>query len=104
MLTQEKEDIKERLSNLPKDELNEFISSLGSDLDLSQGESKKFKIGRMTWDKFDKLLILIAGGVSLGSACSGLRGAAIGGVLAVVYGCYILNDEVNHPQSPDKPC
>jgi hypothetical protein len=104
MLTQEKKDIKERLSNLPKDELNEFISSLGSELDLSQSESKKFKIGRMTWDKFDKLLILVAGGVSFGTACSGLRGATVGAVLAVVYGWYILSDEGHHPQSPDQSC
>lgn len=108
MLTQEKKDIKNRLIALPKDELHEFISSLGVDsaaaADSSSQKATKPNNSPMTWAKFDNFMVLIAGGIALGTIFAGVRGAAVGGVFAVVYGWYILNDEVGHPHSPDKSC
>ena len=49
----------------------------------------------MTWAKFDKFLILISGGIALGSILSGIQGAVIGTIAAIVYGCFILSDDIN---------
>lgn len=41
------------------------------------------------WDKTDRIAIMIAGGVALGSAIAQLPGAVIGGISAAMYGWYI---------------
>ena len=96
MLTQEfKQDIKNLLSNLTPDELQEVIRSLDVDsrVDSSELNIKQAKSSWMTWAKLDKFLILISGGIALGSILSGIQGAAIGTIAAIVYGCFILSDE-----------
>jgi hypothetical protein len=41
------------------------------------------------WDQADRVVVVIAGGVALGSAIAQLPGAMVGGVLAAGYGWYI---------------
>jgi hypothetical protein len=68
MFTQEKKDIKQRLNALPQDD-------------------------RLTWEKFDTFLILIYGGVAIGTTIAGFRGAAIGAAIGILYSGYIFNDK-----------
>jgi hypothetical protein len=97
MFTQEKKDIKERLNALPKDDRNEIIASLGIDptsaVNFSERESNQLRGNRLTWEKFDTVLILISGGVALGTTFAGFRGAAVGAAIGVVYSWYIFNDK-----------
>jgi hypothetical protein len=99
MLTQEKKDIKDRLNALPKDDRNEIIASLGIDTDsaveYSKRDSSQFKANRLTWEKFDTFLILISGGVAIGTTFAGFRGAAVGAALSTIYSWYIFNDKAH---------
>jgi hypothetical protein len=102
MFTQEKKDIKDRLNALPKDDRNEIIASLGIDAD--SGENSQLQVNRLTWEKFNTFLLLIYGGAILGTTCAGVRGAAVGAAIALLYSCYIFNNKANRSQSPDKSC
>jgi hypothetical protein len=108
MLTQEKKDIKDRLNALPKDDRNEIIASLGIDADSAcksyKGESNLSRGNRLTWEKFNTFLLLVYGGVILGTACSDLRGGAVGAAIAVLYSWYIFNNKADRSQSPNKSC
>jgi hypothetical protein len=99
MFTQEKKDIKERLNALSKDDRNEIIASLEIDptsaANSSKRESKQLKGTSLTWEKFDRFLILVSGGIALGTTFAGFRGAAIGAVIAALYSWYILNDKAH---------
>lgn len=107
MFTQEKQDLKDRLNALPKDDRNEIIASLAiveptSVVNPNRG-SKQFKGNRLTWEKFNTFLLLVYGGAILGAA-AGVRGAAVGAAIAVLYSWYIFNNKENHSQSPDRSC
>jgi ribosomal protein L33 len=99
MFTQEKKDIKERLNALPKDDQNEIIASLGiesaSAVDYSKRKSSQSKANRLTWEKFDTFLILISGGVAIGTTFAGLRGAAVGAAVSILYSWYIFNHKAD---------
>jgi hypothetical protein len=99
MFTQEKKDIKDRLNALPEDDRNEIIASLGIDptsaVNSSKHEGNQLRGNRLTWEKFDTFLILISGGVALGTTFAGFRGAAIGAAIGVLYSWYIFNGKVN---------
>jgi hypothetical protein len=108
MFTQEKKDIKERLNALPKDDRNEIIASLGIDPTSSvkspKRESNKLRANRLTWEKFNTFLLLVYGGAILGAAGAGVRGAAVGAAIAVLYSWYIFSNTGSHSQSPDRAC
>jgi hypothetical protein len=108
MFTQEKQDIKDRLNALPKDDRNEIIAALGIDptsvVNSSNRKSNQLKANRLTWEKFNTFLLLIYGGAILGSACAGVRGAVVGAAIAVLYSWYIFNNKENSSQSPDRSC
>lgn len=99
MLTQDKKDIKDRLSALPKDDRDEIIASLERDADSAANSSKRgseqLRDNRLTWEKFDTFLILASGGIALGTTFAGFRGAAIGALIAALYSWYILNDKAH---------
>jgi hypothetical protein len=99
MLTQEKKDIKDRLNALPKDDRNEIIASLGIDadsaVDYSKRKSNKLKANRLTWERFDTFLILISGGVAIGTTFAGFQGAAVGAAIGVLYSWYIFNHKAD---------
>jgi hypothetical protein len=108
MFTQEKQDIKNRLNALPKDDRNEIIASLGIDptsaVNSSKHESKQLRGNRLTWEKFNTFLLLVYGGAILGATGAGVRGATVGAAIAVLYLWYIFNNKENHSQSPDRSC
>ncbi len=108
MFTQEKKDIKDRLNALPKDDRNEIIASLGIDptsaVNSSKRESNQLRGNRLTWEKFNTFLLLIYGSAILGAACAGVRGAAVGAAIAVLYSWYIFTNKESHSQSPDRSC
>jgi hypothetical protein len=108
MFTQEKQDIKDRLNALPKDDRNEIIASLGIDVDSlsnsSKRENKQSKGNRLTWEKFNTFLLLVYAGVILGTACSDLRGGAVGAAIAVLYSWYIFSNKVDSSSLSDKSC
>jgi hypothetical protein len=99
MFTQEKKDIKERLNALPKDDRNEIIASLGIDptpaVNSSKRESNQSRGNRLTWEKFDTFLILISGGIAIGTTFAGFRGSAVGAAIGVLYSWYIFNDKAH---------
>jgi hypothetical protein len=108
MFTQEKQDIKDRLNALPKDDRNEILASLGIDptsvVNSSKRESTQLRGNRLTWEKFNTFLLLVYGGAIVGAACAGVRGAAVGAAIAVLYSWYILNNKEHHSRSPDRSC
>jgi hypothetical protein len=99
MFTQEQKDIQERLNALPKDDRNEIIAALGIDVNSvvnsSKRESNQSRGNRLTWEKFDTFLILVSGGVALGTTFASFRGAAVGAAIAVLYSWYIFNDKTH---------
>jgi hypothetical protein len=108
MLIQEKKDIKDRLNALPKDDRDEIIASLAIDADpvnsSSKSESNQLKRNRLTWEKFNTFLLLVYGGVIIGTACSDLRGGAVGAAIAVLYSWYIFSSKADRSPLPDKSC
>jgi hypothetical protein len=108
MLTQEKKDIKDRLNALPKNDRNEIIASLGIDpasaSNSSKSKSNQLRGNRLTWEKFNTFLLLVYGGAVLGATFTGVRGAAVGAAIAVLYSWYIFTNKENHTQSPDRSC
>ena len=48
------------------------------------------------WDKTDRMAVMTAGGIALGSMIAQLPGAIIGGVLATAYGWYIGFSKTQH--------
>jgi hypothetical protein len=99
MFTQEKQEIKDRLNALSKDDRNEIIASLeiesASTVDYSKHKINQSKVNRLTWEKFDTFLILISGGVAIGTTFAGLRGAAVGAAVSVLYSWYIFNHKAD---------
>ncbi len=99
MFIQEKKDIRERLNALPKDDRNEIIASLGIESDLAvdypKRESNQSRGNRLTWEKFDTFLILISGGVAIGTTFAGFRGAAFGAAIGVLYSWYIFKGKAH---------
>jgi hypothetical protein len=97
MFTQEKQDIKDRLNALPKEDRNEIIASLGIDptppVNSSKSKSNQSRGNRLTWEKFDTFLMLIYGGAILGAAFADVRGAVVGAAIAVLYSWYIFNNQ-----------
>jgi hypothetical protein len=104
MFTQEKKDIKDRLNALSKDDRNEIIASLEIDPTSAVNSPKRQISNRLTWEKFNTFLLLVYGGAILGSACAGVRGAAVGTAIAGLYSWYIFNNNGSYPQSSDRSC
>jgi hypothetical protein len=100
MFTQEKKDLKDRLNALPTDDRNEIIASLAiveptSAVNFPKRSTKRFKGNRLTWEKFDTFLILISGGVAIGTTFAGFRGAAVGAAIGVLYSWYIFSGKAD---------
>lgn len=89
---------------------SEMLKALRSNMEVDnqkiQVDSKLFKIKPMAqytyapatkknpqqsqfWDKADRMAVMIAGGVALGSAIAQLPGAVVGGMIAAGYAWYI---------------
>ena len=52
-------------------------------------------INNINWGKADRFVVIVAGGIALGSMVATLPGAIIGGLVAAGYGLYINRKEAN---------
>ena len=59
----------------------------------SESASPKF------WDKADRVAVMIAGGVALGTAIAQVPGAVVGGIIGAGYGWYISFAKKKSPQN-----